>query len=144
MLDFVRRPAVLSILGAVVVACFLPLSLFAATVVVTPPGTTPCKNLAQYPTITAAVNGVPPNSTIYICPGTYAEQVMIAKKLTLIGESSNGSAGSTAMGANNPVIVSPASGVVVNSYDLVGAFSDGRPNRCSSPGWSRKHQQYHG
>jgi hypothetical protein len=116
------RRAAFSILGAVAVACFSPLQLSASSVVVTPTGTTPCKNLTRFSTISAAVASVPSNSTIFICPGTYAEQVTITKPLTLTGEPTNGLAGASAAGANNPVIVSPATGVVVNAYDLVGSF----------------------
>jgi parallel beta-helix repeat protein len=77
-----------------------------------------CTNLAYYPTIQQAVNSVPVNSTIKICPGTYAEQVVINKSMTLTGVSSTGISGSGASGADNPVIVSPAGGVVANSSDL--------------------------
>lgn len=41
------------------------------------------QTLIIFPTISAAVNGVPAGSTIDICPGTYLEQVLIAKPLTL-------------------------------------------------------------
>ena len=86
---------------------------FSATVAV---GT--CTNLAFYTSIQTAVNSVPAGSTIKICPGTYAEQVLITKKLTLIGVSADGLMGTAASGANNPTIVSPAAGVVVNAFDL--------------------------
>lgn len=118
MFAFVRRRAPLSILGAAVLSCVLGQSAWAATVVV---GT--CKDLATYPGIQLAVNSVPAGSTIYVCPGTYAEQVMITKNLTLIGVGANGLSGASAVGANNPVIVSPAGGVVANASDLY----DGSP-----------------
>lgn len=86
---------------------------FSATVAV---GT--CTTLATYPTISQAVSSVPPGSTIKICPGAYAEQVLITENLTLIGVSQNGLAGATAFGANNPTIVSPGNGVMVNANDL--------------------------
>jgi hypothetical protein len=111
-----RRP--LGVLGAVVVWLILGQGASALSVVVTPPNTTACKTLASYPTISQAVSSVPAGSTIYICPGTYAEQVVITKKLTLIGVSSNGLTGVAASGANNPVVVSPSGGVVVNTADL--------------------------
>jgi hypothetical protein len=118
MLSFACRRAALSILGAAVFFCVMSRNVSASSVVVTPPSTTPCKALPSYPTISQAVSGAPAGSTIYICPGTYAEQVVITKKMTLEGVAGNGNAGSTASGSNNPVIVSPAGGVVVNSNDL--------------------------
>jgi hypothetical protein len=42
--------------------------------------------LANFGTIQAAVNSVPAGSTILVCPGTYAEQVVISKPLTLRGQ----------------------------------------------------------
>jgi len=116
--DFVCRRVALSILSAAVFFCVVSRSASASSVVVTPPSTTPCRALPSYPTISQAVSGVPAGSTIYICPGTYAEQVVITKKLTLIGVAENGSTGSSATGSNNPVIVSPSGGVQVNSNDL--------------------------
>jgi hypothetical protein len=51
-----------------------------------------CKpSLPSYPTISAAVSGVPPFSTVLVCPGTYAEQVIIAQPLTLQGIASGNS-----------------------------------------------------
>lgn len=40
---------------------------------------------AQYTSIQAAVNAAPPHATISVCPGTYAEEVRIAKPLTIRG-----------------------------------------------------------
>ncbi len=114
------RRAALCVLGAAFFSLALSLNVSASTVVVTPPSTTACKNLASYPTISQAVSSVPAGSTIFICPGTYAEQVVITKKLSLEGVAGNGGVGAAASGSNNPVIVSPAGGVVVNSSDLYG------------------------
>jgi len=72
-----------------------------------------CTNLASYPTIGQAVSSVPAGSTIEICPGTYPEQVVITKKLTLKGVSN-------ASGADNPVIVPPTGGLVQNGTDIFG------------------------
>lgn len=96
-------------------ACLMVLAprSFSATVAV---GT--CTKLAFYTSIQTAVNSVPAGSTIKICPGTYAEQVVITKKLTLMGVSGNGQAGPSASGANNPTIISPPGGVVANASDL--------------------------
>ena len=48
-----------------------------------------CKpSLPSFSTISAAVGGATAGSTIYVCPGTYAEQVTISQPLTLKGMSS--------------------------------------------------------
>jgi hypothetical protein len=120
------RRAVLCVLGAAVFSLALSSHVSASSVVVTPPSTTPCKALPSYNTISTAVSSAPAGSLIYICPGTYAEQVVITKKLTLEGVAGNGSVGAAASGSNNPVIVSPAGGVLVNSNDLYG-FPSGQP-----------------
>jgi hypothetical protein len=117
---FVYRRAALCVLGAAVFSFVVCRNVSASSAVVTPPGTTPCKAFATYPTISLAVSSVPAGSTIYICPGTYAEQVVITKKLTLEGVAQNGDVGAAAVGSNNPVIVSPSGGVMANTTDLVG------------------------
>jgi hypothetical protein len=67
------------------------------------------------PTIQAAVNASAAGGTVSVCPGTYPEQVTIAKNLTLSGVAS--------ANANLVVITSPAGGVVVNTSDLYQAPS---------------------
>jgi hypothetical protein len=63
-----------------------------------------CKpSLPSYPSISAAVSSVPPNSIVEVCPGTYSEQVTIAQPLTLKGISS-GNAGQV-------VVTVPGSGL---------------------------------
>jgi hypothetical protein len=79
---------------------------FAATVAV---GT--CTNFPYYTTIQTAVTASPAGSTIEICPGTYAEQVTINKKLTLMGVANSQS-------QKAPVIVPPSGGVVANTTDF--------------------------
>src|ERR1700734_3580452 len=118
MFAFDCRRAALCVLGAVVFSLALSPNVSASSVVVTPPSTTACKALPSYPTISLAVSSVPAGSLIYVCPGTYAEQVVITKKLSLEGVATNGSVGAAATGSNNPVIVSPSGGVLVNSNDL--------------------------
>jgi nitrous oxidase accessory protein NosD len=113
MKSYVCRRVAFSILSAAILTCVLAQSSWAATVAV---GN--CTNLAFYPTIQQAVNSVPVNSIIKICPGTYPEQVVINKSMTLTGVSSNGFSGTAGSGADNPVIVSPTGGVVANSSDL--------------------------
>ncbi|HVI09062.1 MAG TPA: hypothetical protein VND65_12300 [Candidatus Binatia bacterium] len=114
----VCRRAAVSLVSAAILFFAVGQNAMASTVVVTPPNTTPCKSLPSYPTISQAVASVPVGSTIYVCPGTYAEQVVITKKLTITGVAANGLAGTTASGANNPIIASPAGGVAVNTSDL--------------------------
>lgn len=121
MMSFVCRRTALSILGAAVFFCAVSRNASAATVVVTPPLTVPCKSLASYPTISLAIASVPANSTIFVCPGTYPEQLLITKSLTITGVAGNGLTGGTAVGANNPVITVPAGGVLVNAADLYNA-----------------------
>jgi hypothetical protein len=126
MVVFVCRRALVCVLIAFAFCLVVSPIASAATAVVTPPGTTACKSFASYPTISLAVSSVPAGSTIYICPGTYAEQVVINKNLTLTGEAGNGSSGPSASGGNNPVIVSPSGGVAVNTNDLAG-YPSGQP-----------------
>ena len=58
--------------------------------------------------LTEAVQGAPAGSTIQVCPGIYAEQIIINKSLTLKGLTSGNGA--------NPVIMPPASGLVNNAF----------------------------
>jgi hypothetical protein len=120
MTSLACRRAALSVLCAAVLSCALAQSVWASQVVV---GS--CKNLVTFSTIQLAVNAVPAGSTIYICPGTYSEQVLITKSVSLVGVGSNGLSGANATGMNNPVITSPAGGVVANASDLFDSSSIG-------------------
>jgi hypothetical protein len=102
------------LLMAVVLVALSSLA-FSSTVAV---GT--CTTLPFYLSIQTAVNSVPAGSTIKICPGTYTEQVLITKNLTLTGVAANGLTGTTAVGLNNPVIASPTNGVTLNIPDPAG------------------------
>ena len=75
-----------------------------------------CKGtLVHFDTIGAAVDAVPSVSTIYVCPGTYPEQVsIIGKQISLIGVQTT---------TGTPTITSPAGGLVANSTSL----SSGNP-----------------
>jgi hypothetical protein len=65
-----------------------------------------CKpGLTSFSTIQAAVTAAPAGVIVYVCPGTYPEQVVIGQPLTLQGVANTGSA----------VIVPPATGIVANS-----------------------------
>ena len=64
----------------------------------------------SYPTIQAAVTAAPAGSTIYVCPGSYPEQVSINKRLTLQGVASGP--------LNQAVVTAPAGGIVANTVSL--------------------------
>ncbi len=101
------RPSLFVVLA--VAACCAVQTAQASTVAV---GT--CKpGVPQFLTIGAAVTSAPVGSIVDVCPGTYPEQVIIAKSLTLIGIQS---------GTNDAaVIVPPAGGLVTNGSDIFGA-----------------------
>jgi hypothetical protein len=65
----------------------------------------------QYTTIQSAVNAAPANATILVCPGTYPEQVVITRPLTLKGIS--------VPPLNNPTIAGPSSGVTIGPIQPV-------------------------
>jgi hypothetical protein len=70
-----------------------------------------CKpSLPSYATISGAVSGVPPGSTVLVCPGTYPEQITIAQPLTLKGISSGN--------AGQAVITVPPSGLTAVTTGL--------------------------
>jgi parallel beta-helix repeat protein len=75
-------------------------------------GTNPaCKpSLVHFATIQLAVNAVPGGSTVDVCPGTYPEQVVINKNLTLQGIAD--------AGQDAAVIVAPGGGLVQNTSSL--------------------------
>ena len=64
--------------------------------------------------ITTGLAMVSPGGTVYVCPGTYKEQVSISSNVNLIGLYKSGV---------GPAIVAPASGIVANTTDLY----DGSP-----------------
>lgn len=65
-----------------------------------------------YVKIQTAINAVPPGSTVYVCPGTYKEQLLITKTLNLIGVTD------TVNNHNAAVITSPTSGLAANTTSL--------------------------
>src|ERR1700726_196467 len=99
----------ITLVAAGLVACFLGSTAYASTVEVG--GCKPA--LTNFATIQAAVDAVPAGSTILVCPGTYPEQVKIAKNLTLNGTSSGNS--------DNPTVVPPRGGLAPNTTDPANA-----------------------
>ena len=63
-------------------------------------------HVSNYSTIQEAVTAVDPASTILICPGSYPEQIVISKPLTLRGITSGNSA--------NPTITVPSGGLTAS------------------------------
>jgi hypothetical protein len=103
-----RKTTSLAITFAFMV-CF---SAFSAASIVQVGG---CLTIVNFTTIQAAINAVPPGSTIKICPGNYPEQLFITKKLTLTG---------IATGTQDAVVISsPAGGVIQNTTDQKGAVA---------------------
>jgi parallel beta-helix repeat protein len=77
-----------------------------------------CKSgFVQFPTIQGAVNASPAGTTILVCPGTYPEQVLINKALTVKGIADPVSFAAAA------VLVAPTGGIVQNATSL----SSGKP-----------------
>lgn len=98
----------------VLATCFAAQTAQASTVSV---GTPNCANLVNFASIQLAVNAVPAGSTIKICPGNYPEQVVINKRLALLGIPNAG-------GAQDAAVISPpAGGMVVNTTDQRGAVA---------------------
>ena len=93
---------------AIVFAVALPAS--AANVVV---GTC-VPGRVSFASLTAAVQGVPAGSTIQVCPGTYPEQIVIVKSLTIRGVTTGDDAA--------PVIAVPSAGLATNAVGLSGSF----------------------
>lgn len=78
-----------------------------------------CGN-APYSTISAAVAAAHPGDTVEVCPGTYTEDVIVAKSLTLIGQNAT----IDAAGQNNGVQV-VSSNVTVEGFTITNAIGEG-------------------
>lgn len=108
MISKTKRTSVFLSLVLVLAACFAGQTALAATVEV---GTC-ISSLAHFTSIQAAVAAAPSGGTVEICPGTYYEQVVITKALTLTGiQSGTGDAA---------VILPPAAGLSTNGTDIFG------------------------
>lgn len=69
-------------------------------------------NLKSYATISAAVSSVASGATVYLCPGTYPEQVTITQPLNLMG---------VAAGTANQILITvPSGGLVANTTSMFG------------------------
>ena len=72
-----------------------------------------CKpRFRSFPTISAAVSSVPPGSTIFVCPGSYPEQVTISQPLTLIGI--------TSANQDDAIVTVPTGGLNANASSIFG------------------------
>jgi parallel beta-helix repeat protein len=71
----------------------------------------------SFSTIGDAVTHAPANATIYVCPGTYPEQVVITKELTLKGVASGNS--------NTATITAPSGGLQTNATSIYTVPSGG-------------------
>ncbi len=73
-----------------------------------------------YSTIMSAVTAANPGATVVVCPGTYTEDVVVAKALTLIGENAT----IDAAGFNNGVQI-VTSNVTVRGFAITEAIGEG-------------------
>ena len=104
-----------------------------------------CKpSLPSYTTISAAVSGVPPGSTVLVCPGTYPEQVTIAQPLTLKGISSGNAgqavitvpgSGLTAITSGDGYPIAPMVDVTAGPVNISDITVDGSGNNITYPPW---------
>jgi Periplasmic copper-binding protein (NosD) len=75
-----------------------------------------CKpRLTSFSSISAAVAGVPPGSTIQVCPGVYPEQIVISQPLTLQG---------IASGGQDQVVIAVPSTLTPLSANVVSMFGE--------------------
>lgn len=94
---------------------------------------------ARYRSVQAAVNAAPAGSTVFVCRGSYTEDVIIAKRLTLAGAvgavihgSSKANGNCEQLGPNGPgsapclaAITIKASRVTVEDLKVTGAIGEG-------------------
>ncbi|MGC2321133.1 MAG: hypothetical protein WA463_00750 [Terriglobales bacterium] len=78
-----------------------------------------CQSKTGVATITLAVAAVSPGGTIKVCPGTYPEQVVISKPLTIQGIQDGNS--------DAAVIIPPSGGLTANTTRLSPFLVTGRP-----------------
>src|SRR6202035_713334 len=99
------------VVGASLLACVAVGSAQTTTTTAPPPVQAgKCRNgVPSYPTIQGAVNAAAAGALVFVCPGTYPEQVAINKNLSLQGVQTGT--------ADASVIVPPATGLVQNVTD---------------------------
>lgn len=90
-----------------------------------------CGGPHAYPTISAGVDAVSPGGIVAVCPGTYTEDVVITKPVTLIGlgatvqpDASDTSPVAQLVGGNDAFTVL-ASNVTITGFTVQGATADG-------------------
>jgi len=92
------------------------------------------------PTIRAAVAAAPPNTTVVVPPGTYAERVTVDKPLTIRGANATLDGG-----GNGTVIDVQADGVAVTGVTIRGVGNATRAaNASESEAWDAQIQQGYG
>lgn len=85
-----------------------------------------CKpSLPSFTTISAAVAAVPPLSTVFVCPGTYPEQVTINQPLTLKGVTEKNSA--------QVVVAAPSGGLSANVNSIFVGLLDAQVAVTAGP-----------
>jgi nitrous oxidase accessory protein NosD len=110
------KPISLRILAGVTLLGMSAFAARAATLCVNPRGTSGCKS-----TITAAVNAAASGDTVWIAPGTYAEEVVIKQSISLLG--SNQATIIDATGLPNGIFIdgmASAPGIGVSSVVISG------------------------
>jgi parallel beta-helix repeat protein len=103
-----KRTGVFLSLALVLAICFAAHTALASTVEVGSCVSAPL----HFATIQAALNAAPAGSRVEVCPGTYNEQLVITKAVTLTGiQSGTGDAA---------VLLPPAAGLSANATDIFG------------------------
>ena len=103
------------------VAIFAVVAICAATASAKTTALGTCRpDLASFDSFSDAIPGTPAGGTILVCPGTYAEQIIITKDLTIAGTQSGNS--------GLPVIVPPPGGLLQNAvgYNVSSGFLQNR------------------
>jgi len=84
----------------------------------------PCQS-AHYSTIQSAVDAAAPGSSIFVCPGTYDEGVVIGKQLSLYGRWATIDATSSSTGNGIQIVGPGGSGTTVSGFRIENAKFEG-------------------